>query len=166
MKSIIIKGSARKEGGLDTAVKVLVEHSGWEPIDLNDYDIGHFDYSHANKADDFIPLMRRILIEENYDNIIFATPVYWYSMSGVMKVFFDRFTDLLTIEKELGRKLRGRKMAGFTSSGGGNLGEQFWLPFRETAGYLGMDFIGGLHTIASSIDKEGIEQFVSKVNNA
>ena len=50
-------------------------------------------------------------IISKYDTIIFATPVYWYSMSGILKVFIDRITDLLTIEKELGRKLRGKKMA-------------------------------------------------------
>ncbi|MCP4458779.1 MAG: NAD(P)H-dependent oxidoreductase [Cytophagales bacterium] len=38
-----------------------------------------------------------------------ATPVYWYSMSGIMKVFLDRIYDVLTIEKELGRKLHGKK---------------------------------------------------------
>jgi multimeric flavodoxin WrbA len=40
-----------------------------------------------------------------------VTPVYWYTMSGIMKVFFDRFSDLLRIEKDLGRKLRGKSMA-------------------------------------------------------
>ena len=35
--------------------------------------------------------------------IIFVTPVYWYAMSGRMKVFFDRWTDLLKIDKDTGR---------------------------------------------------------------
>ncbi len=48
-------------------------------------------------------------IVDKYDVLIFATPVYWYSMSGIMKVFFDRITDLLTIKKDIGRKLKGKK---------------------------------------------------------
>ena len=36
-----------------------------------------------------------IPIIEKYDTLIFATPVYWYSMSGIMKVFFDRKNDNL-----------------------------------------------------------------------
>lgn len=151
---------------MDATVQALVDNSGWDIMDLNDYSIGHFDYAHANKEDDFISLMRDLLGTQEYDTIVFATPVYWYAMSGVMKVFFDRITDLLTIEKELGRKLRGKKMAVITASGGGNLGEQFWLPFSETSTYLGMEFKGGLHTIADSIDKNEIANFVSKVNQS
>lgn len=64
-----------------------------------------------SRNDDYLNLMKQIL--EKYETLILATPVYWYSMSGIMKVFFDRLTDLLTIEKELGRKLRGKKIAEF-----------------------------------------------------
>lgn len=60
---------------------------------------------------DYLNLMKQIL--DKYETLILATPVYWYSMSGIMKVFFDRLTDLLTIEKEFGRKLRGKKTAEF-----------------------------------------------------
>ena len=67
-------------------------------------------------------------------------------MSGIMKVFFDRLSDLITIEKELGRKLRGKNMAVFSVSNGNNLGENFWLPFKHTADYLGMNYLGNLHT--------------------
>ena len=46
-----------------------------------------------------------------YEQIIFATPIYWYAMSAQLKTFFDRMTDLLTIHKPLGRQLRkGKKM--------------------------------------------------------
>jgi multimeric flavodoxin WrbA len=45
-----------------------------------------------------------------HDAIVFATPVYWYAMSGLMKVLFDRFTDLVTVRKDLGRRLRGRRV--------------------------------------------------------
>ena len=69
-------------------------------------------------------------------------------MSGIMKVFFDRLTDLLTIKKELARKLRGKKMAVISCSNGENLGEYFWLPFSESAQYLGIEYIGNTHTIA------------------
>lgn len=58
-------------------------------------------------------------------------------------------TDLLTFEKELGRQLRGKKMAGISCLIGNNLGDKFWLPFSETAKYLGMEFIGSIHTITS-----------------
>ena len=56
-------------------------------------------------------------IIQKYDTIIFATPVYWYSMSGTLKTFFDRLSDLLHYKKELGRQMRGKKMAMISNSG-------------------------------------------------
>jgi hypothetical protein len=86
-------------------------------------------------------------------------------MSGKMKVFFDRMTDLLTVEKDLGRKLRGKKMAVISCSAGDNLGDSFWLPFKETAKYLGMEYLGSLHTIAGNMDEENLIRFMEKVGN-
>ncbi|MBK8503213.1 MAG: NAD(P)H-dependent oxidoreductase [Saprospiraceae bacterium] len=143
MRPIIISGSSRNDGNTAAVVNILNQCSGWDIIDLNDYHISYYDYQHLNKDDDFLPLMRMIV--EQYDTIILATPVYWYSMSGIMKVFFDRISDLITIEKDLGRKLRGKKMASISASGGNDLGELFWLPFRKSAEYLGMLYLGDLH---------------------
>ena len=80
----------------------------FELIDLNDFDISYYDYDHKNRQDDFLPLMKKLI--ERYKTLVFATPVYWYTMSAVMKTFFDRISDLLTIEKDLGRQLRGKNM--------------------------------------------------------
>ena len=84
-------------------------------------------------------------------------------MSGIMKVFFDRFTDLLTIEKELGRKLRGKKMAVMSCSIGENLGQIFWLLFSETAKYLGMEYIGNSHTITGENNELKITEFIKLI---
>jgi len=162
MKKLIILGSSRKDGDTKKIVDELIGISGWDFIDLNDYNIGYYDYEHKNSDDDYLDLMRKIIAD--YEVLIFATPVYWYSMSGIMKVFFDRITDLLDEEKDLGRKLRGKSMAAISCSVGDNLGENFWLPFSETARYLGMDYLGGTHTIAGSDESENLERFVAAVN--
>ena len=101
-----------------------------------------------NKDDDFIPLMRNITSQ--YRRIIFATPVYWYSMSAIMKTFFDRISDLLTWEKELGRTLRGKEVGVVSCSGHNDLREGFDMPFKESAHYLGMEYLGHVHTWAGS----------------
>ena len=137
MRTLIILGSSRKDGDAKKVVDALTGIAGWDYIDLNDYDIGYYDYEHRNLDDDYLGLMRRIIAD--YDVLIFVTPVYWYAMSGIMKVFFDRITDLLDEEKDLGRKLRGKSMAAVSCSAGDNLGEAFWLPFSETARDLGMN---------------------------
>lgn len=163
MKKVIILGSARKGGATKKIVSELTHNTDWELIDLLDYNIVHFDYSHRNQQDDFIDLMKTIT--EKYDVLIFATPVYWYSMSGLMKVFFDRLTDLLRIEKETGRGLRGKHMAVISCSNGDNLGDNFWLPFKKSAEYLGMHYITDLHTIENKIDAEKIQNFIEAIEN-
>lgn len=162
METVIIAGSARKDGNTKILLEELVAQSGWDLIDLNDYEFGYYDYDHLNRDDDFIPLMRRVLDE--YLNLVFATPVYWFAMSGIMKVFFDRITDLLTIEKDLGRQLRGKNMAAISCSIGNHLGEAFWLPFSETGKYLGMNYLGHVHTIAEEDNRDRIADFVQRVD--
>ncbi len=151
----------QNDGDTTNLTNQLIEKSEWNLIDLNDYEFSYFDYEHKNRNDDYLNLMKEIV--EKYETLIFVTPIYWYSMSGIMKVFFDRFTDLLTIEKELGRKLRGKKMAVMSCSIGENLRENFWLPFSETAKYLGMEYIGNSHTIAGENNELKITEFIKLV---
>lgn len=160
MNKIVIAGSSRNDGDTTTLTKELIKQSKWKLLDLNDYNFSYFDYKHANRSDDYLPLITEII---EYDTLIFATPVYWHSMSGIMKVFFDRLTDLLTIEKELGRKLRGKRMAVISCSVGDNLGENFWLPFVETAKYLGMEYTGNIHTIAGENNRQKVTEFINLI---
>lgn len=161
-KVIIIIGSSRSDGVTKKLIKDLERLSDFESIDLNDYKISYYDYEHKNANDDYIKLIKRLI--ENYDTFLFATPVYWYAMSGIMKVFFDRITDLLDNEKELGRQLRKKKMAVITCSIGDNLGENFWLPFKETSNYLGMHYIGNLHTISDKNNEPELKKFIRKID--
>lgn len=113
-------------------------------IDLNDYRVGYFDYNFKNKDDDFIAIMKRVV---EYKTIVFASPIYWYSMSAQLKTFFDRISDLLFEgKKDLGRKLRGMNMAVISCSSDEKIIEGFEMPFKESAGYLGMHYKGHLHT--------------------
>lgn len=161
MKVIVIVGSSRNDGDTADLTDELIRQSGWDMINLNDYDFSYYDYEHNNRNDDYLALMREII--EKYDTLIFATPVYWYAMSGILKVFFDRITDVLTIEKELGRKLRGKRMAVISCSIGNNLGEYFWLPFSETAKYLGMAYLGNVHTKTGEPNGLKIAEFIELV---
>lgn len=168
MKPILILGSSRSNGDTAKLTQFIQKRTDWKLINLKDYDISYYDYEHKNIADDFIPLMEDIIKE--HDTIIFATPVYWYSMSGIMKVFFDRITDLITIRKDLGRTLKGKSMAAISCSIGNNLEDSFWLPFKLTAEYLEMAFIQGLHTELidgeiSSNDALTIDQFIEVIQD-
>ncbi|MEE9431138.1 MAG: NAD(P)H-dependent oxidoreductase [Melioribacteraceae bacterium] len=157
MKRIIIQGSSRSNGNTNKVVKLLMEELDFDFLDLATKNIGHFDYEFKNQNDDFIPIITQIANE--YDLIVFATPVYWYSMSGVLKVFFDRISDCLHSEKEIGRKLRKKNMAVICCGSDKNEIESFFIPFKKSAEYLGMNYLGNVHTW---IEDDSIENEVKE----
>ena len=152
-KTIIVLGSSRSNGDTKQLVNYLIQQHQWDFLDLNDLNFSYYDYQHYNESDDFLPSIERIL---EYDTIIFATPIYWYTMSGVMKVYFDRISDLLTIRKDMGRQLRGKSMAVISCSDDDGLRQGFLMPFVESADYLGMNYLGHVHGYVNDgiIDKE------------
>ena len=165
-KGVIIQGSSRSDGNTHKVVNVVKEKTGFDVVDLKSKNIGVFDYQFKNQQDDFIPLMTEIV--EKYDTILFATPVYWFSMSGLMKNFFDRITDCIKIEKEIGRQLKGKSMAMISSGSGPELKEGFTMPFVESASYLGMNYLGDIHTwieedVIPEVLNHELTEFVEKL---
>ncbi|MDP3353046.1 MAG: flavodoxin family protein [Flavobacteriaceae bacterium] len=151
-KTVIIVGSSRSIGNTSKLVKEIANNIKADMIDLNDYKISYYDYENKNSDDDFLPLIKSII--EKYDTMIFATPVYWYNMSGIMKVFFDRFSDLIRIEKETGKKLKGKKMGVISNSHDNGIDSTFYIPFQKSAAYLNMEYIGNKHFNADQITKK------------
>ena len=146
MHGIIIMGSSRSDGDTAAVAKELASLTGFEVLDLNSIEFSDYDYQSRNSDDDFLPTIRRIVNE--YDHIIWATPVYWYSMSAIMKRFIDRISDCLRIEKDTGRKFRGMSMS-LVSVSNDVRHDKFGIPFELTAEYLGMDYLGESHVIVS-----------------
>ena len=149
-KKVILLGSSRSKGNTANIVSKIAKQHNIDVVDLRNYSISYYDYESNNLDDDFLPLIKSII--EKYDTLIFATPVYWYSMSGIMKVFFDRFSDLIRIEKETGRKLRGKNMFVISNSHDDELDNSFYIPFQKSAAYLGMNYSGNLHFNADKIN--------------
>tara|TARA_R110002073_G_scaffold72537_1_gene177710 strand:+ start:743985 stop:744506 length:522 start_codon:yes stop_codon:yes gene_type:complete len=141
-KAVVVNGSSRIDGDTSKVIKYLNTTYQFDIVHLKSKNIGHFDYEFNNADDDFIPLMEELI---NYEVIVFATPVYWYAMSGLLKVFFDRISDLLETHKTLGRKLRGKQIAVLSVSNANDLKTGFTMPFIESANYLGMPYLGAIH---------------------
>jgi len=136
-KPIIIFGSSRDKGDTWRAIQLVTQKNEAQIINLNNFNFSDFDYEFKNKNDDFHKLALQML---EHDTLVLATPVYWWTMSAIMKRFLDRWTDLLTKDKELGRKLRGKKLFIITSHTGNFKG--FDSIFKQTAAYLGMHYGG------------------------
>ncbi|MGJ5641353.1 flavodoxin family protein [Formosa sp. S-31] len=156
-KGIIILGSSNSFGNTHKIVSYIAEKTNYPIIDLKTKHIAEFDYNFNNKDDDFLPIIRDIA--DNYNLIIFATPVYWYAMSGILKTFFDRISDCLKIEKDTGRKLRGKNMAVISCGSDDILKAGFHMPFIESAKYLGMTYTSDVH---SWIENENIPETVKQ----
>ena len=152
-------GSSNSLGDTYGVCKSIVDKNGFKFQDLNELVIMPYDYEHENKDDDFLGFMRHVL--KSYDTIILATPVYWYSMSGIMKNFIDRFTDLLTIEKELGRQLRGKSLMALSVSNSDDCPKEYPMPFEKSAEYLGMKWLGYAHFPVS--EKELLEKRLHEI---
>lgn len=163
-KGVIIQASSRSKGNTHKIVSFFQQQTGFDFIDLKTKKIAHFDYEFKNSDDDFNKLFKEIAAK--YDTIVFATPIYWYTMSGILKVFLDRISDFLFHEKEFGRMLREKEMVVISCGSEDQVFKGFTMPFLESANYLGMHFLGHIHTwiekdVISEIAKNRINEFIS-----
>ena len=139
-KILVISGSART----NSSSTQLVEHlygKDVNHIELCKKQISQYDYDGNYAAeDDFQHIANEMLAS---DLIILATPVYWYTMSGHMKVFMDRWTDLITTHKNKGRAMKGKRIGLIVQATREDMPEAFELPIKLTAEYMEMEYVGG-----------------------
>jgi multimeric flavodoxin WrbA len=137
-KPLIILATARKNSDTQKLVELLFKDTEYTLIDLLDYKIVQYNYEEQYPADDeFLKVVDAML---SHQLIVFATPVYWYAMSGYMKVFFDRLTDIVSTQKHLGRRLKGKQTAVIAVSTDEDLPEGFEIPFKRTSRYFDMEY--------------------------
>lgn len=142
--TLLIFGSARGDGNTRIIADFILEKmSNAELMDLQSFNFSGYDYDHKNSGDDFFQMAEHML---TFDKIVFCTPVYWYSMSSIMKRFLDRWSDLVTIRKEKGRGLAGKKLFALCCSSDEEKHKGFFMPFEKTANYLDMLYGGEIHT--------------------
>jgi len=142
--AIALFASSRRRGNTGQLMDRIASELNIELVDLAEHRMSSYDYDHLNRDDDFEPLMERVLA---HDQIIFATPIYWYAVSPAMKVLLDRISDLLELPELLpaGRRLRGKNAYVVCTSSSDEPSVAFTEAFRETFAYLGMHFGGVAH---------------------
>ena len=142
-KTVIIQASSRSKGDSFKISEQILSENNFDFIDLNTLKINHYDYDYNNQDDNFLALVTKIA--DKYDNIIFITPIYWYTISGLLKVFFDRFSDLIRIHKEIGRQYRGKNVGLISVNNSKAYLNNFSEPVDLSCQYLGMNFIKYIH---------------------
>ena len=139
---LVSLGSARTDGETRKAVDIAFPPGAAELVVLPDFTIGGYDYKHFNSDDAFGGIALRMAEAEK---IVFATPVYWYTMSAPMKIFFDRLTDMTENLKSVGKQLAGKSVWVIATGTETVLPEGFEVPFARTAGYFGMTYRGSAY---------------------
>jgi multimeric flavodoxin WrbA len=144
LRAIALFASSRRHGNTGQLMDRIAKELAIEVVDLATARMSAYDYEHRNRDDDFEPLLRRVL---DFDQIIFASPVYWYSVSPPMKVFLDRISDFLDLPDLLneGRRLRGKQAYIVCTSIYEDVSKAFLGAFTDTFDYLGMRFGGIVH---------------------
>jgi len=137
---LVILSSARKNGDTHQLVSNLFLGKDVALLDLLDYHVTPYSYKGEYPShDQFLTILMDIL---KHDSIVFATPVYWYAMSGSLKNFFDRLTDLVTINKTIGRQMKGKTIYLLAVGAENVLPSGFEVPFAQTSTYFDMEYKG------------------------
>lgn len=148
-KILVVLGSARKQSDTEKLVQLLLSEVEHTTLDLLDYKVTPYNYKGAYPADDAFAEVTAALLR--HEVIIWATPVYWYAMSGLLKTCFDRLTDLVRINKNQGRQLAGKLTFLVAVGSDAELPEGFIIPFKNTAAYLKMSHQDNFYAATNQI---------------
>ncbi|MDA0149781.1 flavodoxin family protein [Vibrio sp. LaRot3] len=168
MKTIILFSSANKQGNTAQAIAALEVDHAVDLIDIDQLSISPFNYQSDYPNDDFYPLVEKIL---NAQNIVFASPVYWHSVTAPMKALIDRMTELLEVPefKPKARALASKRAFVLASSASPELCPIFSGFFERLFAYFNMEFGGALHAASRDgfyVDPQQLAQFSAKLNQA
>jgi multimeric flavodoxin WrbA len=146
MKILNLVGSSRKDGNTKIITDRILNGLEVSTIYLYDYKIEPIiDKRHTPEGfdtigDDYETLIREFL---KHEIIFFSTPLYWFGMTGQMKLFFDRWSQSLRntyfdLKAELSKK------KAYVVIVGGDQPNIEALPliqqFKLIFDYVGMDF--------------------------
>lgn len=139
----MLSGSARENSNTGKFTDFLLNDTEYESISLRTLLISPYNYTGIYDSFDQFGIIAKAILAN--DIIIFATPVYWYAMSGIMKNMFDRLTDLVTVNKTAGRNLKGKYICLIAVGTEQKLPEGFETPFKRTADYFDMNYVASAY---------------------
>lgn len=149
MTIAVIYGGTRPKGNTEILTEMAIEGLDVEKIYLKDYHIQPItDQRHTEEGfqevnDDYNSVIERVL---KHDILIFSTPIYWYSMSGTMKNFIDRWSQTLRDPKFPDfKKKMSAKQAYVIAVGGDNpyiKGLPMIQQFQFIFDFMGISFAG------------------------
>lgn len=107
MTVLFINGSPRQHGNTAALGERFLHDIPHDTLNLADYhlnfvqDFRDTNHPQMDATDDYEHLMKTFAAA---DEIILGTPVYWYAMTGQLKVFMDRWFDSYTNDFDFSHK--------------------------------------------------------------
>ncbi|MEH7123693.1 flavodoxin family protein [Bacillus sp. JJ1773] len=144
MTIAVIYGGSRPNGNTESLTKLATQGLVVEEIYLKEYLIEPIvDKRHAEEGfpevnDDYNVIIDRIL---PHDILIFSTPIYWYSMTGIMKNFIDRWSQTLRDTKYPDFKKQMSQKRAYVIAVGGDQPYIKGLPMIQQFQHI-FDFVG------------------------
>lgn len=143
MSIAVIYGGTRPNGNSEILTERVIQEISTEKICLRDFhikpiiDMRHAEEGFQERNDDYNSIVERIL---PHDILIFSTPIYWYSMSGTMKNFIDRWSQTLRDPKYPSFKSKMASKKAFVIAVGGDDPYIKGLPLIQQFQYI-FDFM-------------------------
>ncbi|WP_028782284.1 flavodoxin family protein [Thalassobacillus devorans] len=152
MKVGVIYGSTRENGNTELLTEEVVKNlPEVVRIDLKRYryqdiiDQRHDENGFSPVDDEYNQIIDQII---DCEVLIFATPIYWYGMSSVMKRFIDRWSQTVRDEKYPDFKEQMSKKQAYIVAVGGDEPRVKGLPlvqqFRYICEFIGLNYKGYL----------------------
>jgi multimeric flavodoxin WrbA len=91
MNLIAFYGSIRDKGNSETLADIALQDLDVTKVFLRDYHINPIS-TQRHEDDDYQMLIRKQVLA---DVLLFVTPVYWYGMSSLLKLYIDRWSETL-----------------------------------------------------------------------
>lgn len=149
MTIAVIYGGNRPDGNTEMLTKITTQGLVVEEIYLKEHfikpiiDMRHAEEGFPEVNDDYNSIIDRIL---PHDILIFSTPIYWYSMTGIMKNFVDRWSQTLKDKKYPDFKKQMAQKRAYVIAVGGDDPYMKGLPmiqqFQHIFGFVGTTFEG------------------------
>lgn len=144
-KTLIINGSPRINGDTATLIKELKKHLRGEVVEISAYRSNISPCLDCRRcAEDNICRIKddmSIIYNDDFDNIVLASPVYYATLPGPVLSLMSRFQNQHTLIAQGKRPDLRKKKAGLILTGGGakNNSEHalhhVWIFFRMTNAY-------------------------------
>ncbi|MGE6256406.1 flavodoxin family protein [Heyndrickxia sporothermodurans] len=144
MSIAVIYGGTRPNGNAEILTDKAIQGIEVDKLYLKDFNVQPIvDQRHTAEGfqditDDYSSIIERVL---QHDIFIFSTPIYWYSMSGAMKLFIDRWSQTLRDSKFPQFKTSMSSKKAFVIAVGGDEPYIKGLPMIQQFQYI-FDFMG------------------------